>query len=490
MKRYWRRQPADNIDRRWKDFERELNSVEYRIKSLRYESVITPTTQRSDSIYEVGFYTIRADGNGDTVSLSQINSALAPENLGPPLGSELLQVPRPPEFPELPQEPEELPEWNKIAGQKPYAATKARELSAKLAKLRQSFEETYQIDLKMMEALRLGYSTGDPKYVELLASLSLTRHYLPAALRRPSNLKYDEKTRTLLCEIEVPNFANIKIQKPKAGHKYGPANATERKKALENFLFASAVRAGYLCAHSDIDHRIDLLAVNVQQQWFDPATGNTREGVIASLQALKADFFSLRPGHIDPKACFFHLKGIATPSVERTTPIRPIFYLDTKDSRVVENRDVANSLAATENLAAIPWEDFEHLVRQLFEWEFGRSGVEVKVTRASRDRGVDAIMFDPDPLRGGKYVLQAKRYTRTVDVASVRDLYGTVMNEGANRGILVTTSSFGPDAYEFAKDKPLSLVDGPNLIAMLQRHGRDYRIDLAEARNLGAATND
>jgi hypothetical protein len=30
-------------------------------------------------------------------------------------------------------------------------------------------------------------------------------------------------------------------------------------------------------------------------------------------------------------------------------------------------------------------------VSQLFEWEFGKNGVEVKVTRASRDRGVDAI---------------------------------------------------------------------------------------------------
>ena len=67
-----------------------------------------------------------------------------------------------------------------------------------------------------------------------------------------------------------------------------------------------------------------------------------------------------------------------------------------------------------------------------------------------------------------------------------RDLYGTVMNEGANRGILVTTSGFGPDSYEFAKDKPISLVDGPNLIAMLRRHGWKYRVDLAEARRLGA----
>ena len=163
-------------------------------------------------------------------------------------------------------------------------------------------------------------------------------------------------------------------------------------------------------------------------------------------------------------------------------PIRPIFVLDKKDHRIVVNRDVDASLAAEENPASIPWQDFEHLVRQLFDWEFGRDGVEVKVTRASRDRGVDAIMFDPDPLRGGKYLLQAKRYTRTVDVAAVRDLYGMVVSEGDNRGILVPTSGFGPDSYDFAKDKPLSLVDGPNLVAMLRRHGRNYRINLAEAR--------
>src|SRR5215472_4723125 len=95
-------------------------------------------------------------------------------------------------------------------------------------------------------------------------------------------------------------------------------------------------------------------------------------------------------------------------------------------------------------------------------------------------------MYDPDPLRGGKFALQAKRYTRPVDVAAVRDLYGTVVNEGANRGVLVTTSSCGPDTYDFAKDKPISLVDGPNLLAMLKKHGRLYRIDLSEARRLAA----
>jgi restriction system protein len=246
----------------------------------------------------------------------------------------------------------------------------------------------------------------------------------------------------------------------------------------------------YLAAKSDAGNWFDIVAINAMQNWFDPATGTPRRGIIASIQAAKSELCQLQIDQVEPTACFRHLKGIATPSVDRVSPVRAIFTLNTEDKRIIENRDVAVALQEQTNIAAMPWDDFEHLVRQLFEWEFGRNGVEVKVTRASRDRGVDAIMFDPDPLRGGKYVLQAKRYTRPVDVAAVRDLYGTVVNEGANRGILVTTSSFGPDSYEFAKDKPLSLVDGPNLLVMLHRHGRKFRIDLAEARRLVGSEGD
>lgn len=130
------------------------------------------------------------------------------------------------------------------------------------------------------------------------------------------------------------------------------------------------------------------------------------------------------------------------------------------------------------------WEEFEHLIRQLFEKVYSGPGIDVKVTRASRDRGVDAIVFDPDPIRGGKTVIQAKRYVNTVDLSAVRDLYGTVVNEGANKGILVTTSAFGPDAYEFSKDKNLTLLSGRELLGLLEQHGYHYRIDMEEARRI------
>ena len=110
------------------------------------------------------------------------------------------------------------------------------------------------------------------------------------------------------------------------------------------------------------------------------------------------------------------------------------------------------------------------------------NGREVKITQASRDGDVDAIVFDPDQIRGGKIVIQAKRYTNVVGVSAVRDLYGTVMNEGAIKGILVTTSNYGNDAYEFAKEKPLTLLNGANLLFLLEKHGHKAKIDLKEAK--------
>ena len=103
-------------------------------------------------------------------------------------------------------------------------------------------------------------------------------------------------------------------------------------------------------------------------------------------------------------------------------------------------------------------------------------GLETKLTQRSRDGGVDCIAFDTRPIVGGKIVIQAKRYKNTVGVSAVRDLYGTMLNEGASKGLLVCTSGYGMDAFAFAKDKPIELIDGGGLLYMLKDVGIRARI--------------
>jgi restriction system protein len=94
---------------------------------------------------------------------------------------------------------------------------------------------------------------------------------------------------------------------------------------------------------------------------------------------------------------------------------------------------------------------------------------------------VDCVAFDQRPIPGGKVVIQAKRYKHTVGVSSIRDLFGTMLNEGASKGILVTTSGYGKASFEFANGKPIELISGPNLLYLLREHaGIEAKIEPPE----------
>ena len=250
----------------------------------------------------------------------------------------------------------------------------------------------------------------------------------------------------------------------------------------ENILYSITLRSIYEIFAIDLKNEISAISFNGYVTQVNPATGIMERKCILSVQVSKSKFTQINLSQVEPKACFKALKGVSAAKLIDIAPITPILTFNKKDKRFVEGKEITVDNGT--NLASMYWEDFEHLVRELFEMEFAKNGGEVRVTQASRDGGVDAIIFDPDPIRGGKIVVQAKRYTNTVGVSAVRDLYGTVINEGANTGILITTADYGHDSYEFAKDKPLKLLNGGHLLALLRKNGKKAHIDIMEAKKI------
>ena len=206
-------------------------------------------------------------------------------------------------------------------------------------------------------------------------------------------------------------------------------------------------------------------------KYIDKSTGQDAESCIITVETSKEKFSNINLENVDYKECIKGLKGIFAPSILSLTPVVPYMNINREDSRFIESKEVSEIALDGFNLATMPWEDFEYFVRELFDKMFNVNGGEVKVTQASHDGGVDAIAFDDDPIRGGKFVIQAKRYNNVVPVSAVRDLYGTMIHEGATKGILVTTSSYGKDAYDFSKDKPITLIDGQALLGLLNKYG-------------------
>jgi restriction system protein len=288
----------------------------------------------------------------------------------------------------------------------------------------------------------------------------------------------------LFCELELPKLEETPDIKSFSIKSDGTMKCShfpsrEINKLYEKMIYSIIIRTINELFNLDYKNYIDIIVVNGKVKRINPATGIETDNCILSIQTNKTEFSKINPLQVDPHSCFKYLKGISGIDLSNYVPIKPILQLQ-HDKRTVDSYEV--ELSSITNLAAMNWEDFEHLIRALFEKEFSENGGEVKVTRASRDGGVDAIAFDPDPIKGGKIVIQAKRYTNIVGVSAVRDLYGTVLNEGANKGILVTTSDYGSDSYEFIKGKPLTLLNGNNLLYLLEKHGQKARIDIQEAK--------
>ncbi|GCE06117.1 restriction endonuclease [Dictyobacter aurantiacus] len=278
--------------------------------------------------------------------------------------------------------------------------------------------------------------------------------------------------------VEIPRISGYKLVKSRAVIEPVVLKPKEIEALYDSVLCQMVLLTLHVCF---LEANIPALQSIVFNGWVtgvNKSTGQEFASCIISVQASRAIFKNINLMKVDPKECIRSLKGLVAGSLSQMAPVKPIMEMDTQDKRFVESREVLANLTTNDNLATMDWEDFEHLVCELFSKIFAGYGSEVRVTQASRDGGVDAIAFDPDAIRGGKFVIQAKRYNKVVPVSAVRDLYGTMINEGAVKGILVTTSYFGHDSREFAKDKPISLIDGPNLVYMLRTHGYNVKIEL------------
>ncbi|TAG21249.1 MAG: restriction endonuclease [Cytophagia bacterium] len=301
------------------------------------------------------------------------------------------------------------------------------------------------------------------------------------------DLNFNPETNILVVEYQLPVRENIptlkEVKHIKGELKEYFLSDVAADALFEDVQYKITLRTIHELFVNDIYDILDAISFNGWCSTLNKARGVRDEICILTVQASKDEFMAINLEKVEPKICFKTLKGISGGKLAGLTPIQPIISINKNDRRFVSSYDVVNDIDSSTNLAAMDWEDFEHLIREIFEKEFSTNGSEVKVTQASKDGGVDAIAFDPDPIRGGKIVIQAKRYTNVVGVSAVRDLYGTVMNEGANKGILVTTADYGPDSYEFAKGKPLTLLNGSNLLHLLEKHGHKARINIGEAKS-------
>ncbi|MFE6748298.1 restriction endonuclease [Kitasatospora purpeofusca] len=243
--------------------------------------------------------------------------------------------------------------------------------------------------------------------------------------------------------------------------------ATERKALYREVLAQSALRVVTELYRADGDGLLASVVLNGFVRGIDPATGREAERFLTTVTVDRAEFAGLTLDRVAAVECFQGLGGVLSARPERLDEVRPDRLPETVGGSVAGQGGEDDP-----DLFEMDPIEFEELIAELFRLR----GFRVMTTARSGDAGVDVVAEDLDPVTGGRIVIQAKRYRSTVSPTAVRDLDSTVRHHGAIKGILVTTAGFGPGSYEYIRNKPLTLVSGPELVELLAEQGLRGRL--------------
>lgn len=226
----------------------------------------------------------------------------------------------------------------------------------------------------------------------------------------------------------------------------------------------------------DADPGLESVAFNGHVWATNPATGQREYPCLISLSVERGVFEQLVLADVRPDVCLRHLRALVSPHPYDLESITPIVDFDLSKYRFIEGLDAVSTLDSRPDLMHLSPDEFEHLVRQVFE----ATGLQGWTTEHSRDDGVDAVMVNKTPGGAMLSIVQAKRYSKVVGVSHIRELAGAMEEKKAGHGILVTTSWFTSGCWQKAREHGrMELFDGQRLRAMISEHlGKDVLIGI------------
>jgi restriction system protein len=124
-----------------------------------------------------------------------------------------------------------------------------------------------------------------------------------------------------------------------------------------------------------------------------------------------------------------------------------------------------------ESLSQVSPQHFERIVLDLLhQMGYGARREDIQQVGGAGDAGIDGVI-SLDRLGLEKVYVQAKRWANNVGRPEVQAFYGALAGQRAKKGVFLTTSSFSPQALDFARSvEGVVLVDGARLAALMMDH--------------------
>lgn len=104
--------------------------------------------------------------------------------------------------------------------------------------------------------------------------------------------------------------------------------------------------------------------------------------------------------------------------------------------------------------------EFEKSLAEVYK----ANGYETFITSKSGDGGVDIVIWNKNKM---KTYVQCKAFKGKAGVAIVRELYGVMVSDKVDSGVVACLGGFTSGAKEFAESKNITLIDVNDIIKMI-----------------------
>lgn len=350
---------------------------------------------------------------------------------------------------------------------------------------RKRYFERQAEEINELRELRAAYERRDPDATENYLALALSQSDYPATFNGSISTSHVANEHLAVVATDVPRLDDL----PRfTRYKFDPERETiiatelmegDRAALYDEVVYQTVLRTLHEIFDCDYERAVDQACVNAFATVTSPATGRDERVCIVSCVASRENFEQFDLARVKARECFHALNGLVGRRPSSGIAVQP-YRLGHMENG--EGIDLGDRGDAAEDLLTMDPFAFEQLVGALFQRLYADEHATVEVTQQSGDGGIDVIVTDPHPIKGGKTIIQVKRYSGVIGVGYVRELYGTMTAERASKGILVGTGYYGPDGRSFVADKPITLIDGDALLGLLREHGWHYRLgDMAPA---------
>jgi restriction system protein len=365
-------------------------------------------------------------------------------------------------------------------------------LAAKAAAHDQMMSEARLVADARAERIQLGLGTGDPASIEEFAGFAIAGLPLPDGIHLEPKIVYRSEPRELVIDIRLPDGKIVPAEKSvkyvRARHEFTTKDRprTELESIYRGVLAQlplCVLRSLFTAFDNDV---VDSATINGVLPTVDRATGRPSERNLVSVTTSRATFDNLvlDAAELDPVLCVRELGAKLTPHPLDYEEVPAFLTFETAKYQLGPSVDVAAGLDGRTDLLKMDPFAFEQLVRELL---LAMSGRDARVTRRSRDDGIDGVVFDCSATMGGEFIVQAKRYRNVVPANDVRALAGVMHDKRANHALFVTSSWFSDDGRRFALDNRVRLIEGPELKHLLREH-LDLDVLIPSSRRRRAAS--